>query len=164
MGPDEERLRADLGGARFKIGAHRGKWALEELRFPLMFIRIATPPRPGSPDWLLLNLNCEGYPAQGPTAQLWDGRTDTALPQPLRPHDAAGVMIEFKDWSCCLYHPIDRKARTHWDLGLHPDQLWRPDSDITHFLETVHAILDHPSYLGASAPAEAAFMPKTDVA
>jgi hypothetical protein len=163
MGPDEEALCADLTEAAFRMGVRRGKWELAEIRFPLAYFRIAAPPRPGSPTWLLLLTNCSGYRAQAPTAQLWDGRSNRPLEESLRPRGAGGVLIAFKTWNNCLYHPIDRLARSHWPHE-HGDLAWRPDSDITHFLETVHGLVDVPQYLGATAPEAAAFLPTEGVA
>lgn len=163
MGPDEEALDADLTEAAFRMGVRRGKWALVERRFPLVYFRIAAPPRATGPSWFLLMTNCNGYRAQAPTAQLWDGRTDRPLDESLRPHGQGGVLIAFKNWNGCLYHPIDRLARGHWP-NAHGDLAWRADSDITHFLETVHDLIDVPQYLGAAAPEAAAFLLSEGVA
>jgi len=164
MGPDEEELRSDLRGVGFKVGERRGKWALVKINWPLVYFRVAAPPRPNSPAWLLLMTNCSGYRGQAPTGQLWDGRTNTPLDETLRPRDSAGVLIAFKNWGGCLYHPIDRVARSHWQAHEHADLAWRADSDITHFLETVYGLVDTPSYVGSAAPEAAAFLPPDPVA
>jgi hypothetical protein len=163
VGPDEEALRADLKSAAFRMGARRGKWELAKIKFPLVYFRVAVPPRPGSPPWLLLMTNCSGYRAQAPTAQLWNGPTDTPLEESLRPRDPGGVLIAFKNWGNCLYHPIDRIGRGHWQPHEHVDISWRADSDITHFLETVHGLIDVPSLVGVAAPDTAAFLPPDPV-
>jgi hypothetical protein len=164
VGPDEEALRADLTSAAFRMGARRGKWELAAIKFPLAFFRIAVPPRPGRPRWLLLMTNCAGYRAKAPTAQLWDGPTNAPLAEHLRPRDNVGVLIAFKNWGNCLYHPIDRLARAHWQAHEHADVAWGPHSDIIHFLETVHGLIDIPSLVGVAAPEASAFLPSDVVA
>lgn len=159
MGPDQEALEADLKSPAFRLGVLRGKWELAHVRFPLVFLRVSAPARAEGPAWFLLAANCNGYPAQAPTAQLWDGRDDKPLEESLRPRGQSGVLIAFKNWNNCLYHPIDRLARSHWPND-HADLAWRRDSDITHFLETVHGLIDVAQYLGASAPDAAAFLSK----
>ena len=157
MNTDEIALRADLAGAGFRLGVYRGQWELVRVRFPLVWFRIPKPPLKPGPAFFLLRVDATDYP--GPlTAQLWDARTDAALAADLRPFGATGVLIAFSTWSSCLYHPIDRLARDHWP-GQHQDLAWTPGSDITSFLETVHALIHDPAYVQSSAPAEAAELP-----
>jgi hypothetical protein len=162
--PDELALREDLEGTAFKVGARRKKWRLVRLEFPIAYFAIAAPPRPNSPDWLLLKADCRGYRASAPTAQLWNGKLDAALPVGERPRDANGnVLIAFSPWKACLYHPVDRMARSHWS-NAHADLAWGPGRDIVFFLETVYGLLHVSEYAGASAPADAVELPPPPVA
>lgn len=150
MGLDEAALRRDLEAAAFRLGERRGRWRCALLRFPILFLEVAAPPRENSPDKFLLRLNVEGYPGIGPTGELWHGQRDKALTVAERPRGPNGVLLAFQQWGPpCVYHPIDRLARDHWPNQF--DELaWGPDSDITTYLEVVHAILEDPDYLGAS--------------
>jgi hypothetical protein len=71
------------------------------------------------------------------------------LPVAHRPRGPNGVLIAFQHWGPpCVYHPIDRLARDHWP-GQFDELAWGPNSNITTYLETIHAILEDPDYLGA---------------
>jgi hypothetical protein len=158
MAPDEEALANDLRSCRFRVGERRAKWQLVRVTFPLLFVRVRAAGRADSPDWFLLRLDCTGYPAAAPTAQLWNGQTNCAIPLQERPHGKNGVLVAFSAWQACLYHPIDRMARMHWP-DQHTELAWAPGKDITLFLETVHGLLNDPEYVVSKASAAAAFMP-----
>jgi hypothetical protein len=158
VGPDEETLVGDLAGLSFKLGERQGRWQFAELAFPILFVRVAAAPRPNSPDWFLFRTDCSGYRAAAPTSRLWDGRHDSPVSLAQRPFGAQGVLPAFSNWSDCLYHPIDRNARSHWP-NQHADLAWRPGYDITDFFETLHDLLHDSDYLAASMALEAAFLP-----
>jgi hypothetical protein len=164
MRPDEQALRTDLQLPRFRIGANRGRWALKGIRFPHVLFFVAAAPLIGGPTGFLLRSDCTNYRVDGPTSQLWHGGKDAPLEAPLRPQTREGVMLAFKDWQQCLYHPIDRKARDHnnWHRTF-PDQIWTPSKDITFLLETVYDLLHGSDYVGAPLPIEALSLPKTFV-
>ncbi|GGJ59798.1 hypothetical protein CDQ92_02130 [Sphingopyxis bauzanensis] len=148
--PDEAALRRDLVAGAFRIGEERGRWRLARLAFPFAFFEIAAPPMPDSPEWFLLRLRCDGYPALAPTGELWHGALDRALIQEERPRQSGGAYLpSFSTWGPCLYHPIDRIGRTHWP-DQYADLAWRAGCDITDYLETVHDLLADPLYCGAS--------------
>jgi hypothetical protein len=159
-GPDEIALRRDLDGPTFRLGVRRGKWRLLRLAFPYAYFRLTAPTRAQGPEAFMLRVECAGYRATAPTAQLWDGLKDTALPDAQRPFGRnQGVMLFFTS-SCgtCLYHPIDRMARSHWP-GAHEEVAWGPDSDISTFLEVVHAAIHDSDYISSLAPTSAAELP-----
>lgn len=155
MNTDETALRRDLQGARFKVGVLRKRWELVRIRFPLVWFRIPKPRDKAGPPHFLLRVDATDYPG-ALTAQLWDARDDKALAPELRPSGAAGPLQAFSNWSQCLYHPIDRLARSHWPG--HPEP-WPAGSDINDFLETVHGFIHDPTYLQSSAPAAGAELP-----
>lgn len=160
VAPDELALLEDLEGVAFKVGERRGKWRLVRLEFPIAYFQVAAPPRAGSPSWYLLRTDCRGYRGEAPTAQLWNGMLGKPLPEGQRPRDARGAVLPaFSSWKACLYHPIDRMARSHWPNNAHADLAWAPGRDIVFFLEVVHAILDDSAYVGSSAPADAHELP-----
>ncbi|WP_293682605.1 hypothetical protein, partial [uncultured Phenylobacterium sp.] len=141
----------------FRLGVRRGKWELALLSFPHAYVRIVAPVRDRGPDAFLLRLECTGYRATAPTAALWDGQRNIALPLEQRPRQANGQVVIAFSPGCgeCLYHPIDRQARSHWP-NQHADLAWGPDSDIVTFLERVHDLLHDSEYHSSAAPASAA--------
>jgi hypothetical protein len=158
MKPDEEALRRDLNEPAFRVGEHRGKWALKGVCFPYALFFVAAAPRATGPGGFLLRSECAGYSGTAPTSQLWHGGKDAALDLAHRPHSAQGVMPAFSSWGECLYHPVDRRACDHWP-GQFAEQKWTPDKTITFLLETVHELLFSPQYSHASFPAEALTVP-----
>ncbi len=155
MNLDEKQLREDLNSPAFKVGQFKGRWQFAELKFPILFTRVAAPQGKPGPGWFLLRIECSNYPGVGPTAQLWDARTDTALAESLRPQGREGVLKQFSTWGTCLYHPIDRIGQTHWP-GQFPDYEWKSSWRIPQFLEIVHGLINDPAYLQSLAPAAAA--------
>lgn len=159
MGPDQNALMRDLASPTFKVGVRRGRWALLGVKFPLAMFFVAAPARFGGPTGFLLRSDCAGYPATAPTSQLWHGRDNQPLADTHRPKNRQSrTMISFSTWAACLYHPIDRLARSHWP-GQHEELCWTADKTIVFLLETVHGILDSTDYAGANFPATALELP-----
>jgi hypothetical protein len=164
MGPDQNALMRDLASPTFKVGVRRGRWALLGVKFPIAMFFVAAPVRFGGPTGFLLRSDCSGYPATAPNSQLWHGLDNQPLADAHRPKTRQGdTMISFKMWAACLYHPIDRLARSHWP-GQHPELCWIADKTIVFLLETVHGILDSTDYAGANLPAAALELPQEFVA
>ncbi|HQT53951.1 MAG TPA: hypothetical protein PKX06_10795 [Phenylobacterium sp.] len=155
--PDEVALRRDLASLSFKIAVSRGKWEVALLEFPFLYVRIAAGARPTGPRHFLLRLDCTGYRAIAPTAQLWDAKENLALPEAQRPRAPDGSLVVAFSSSCgpCLYHPIDRMARAHWP-NAHGDLAWGGNSTILTFLETVHGLVHDTGYSSSTAPDAAA--------
>lgn len=165
MGPDNNALMRDLASPTFKVGVRRGRWALLGIKFPIAMFFVAAPVRLGGPTGFLLRSDCSGYPATAPTSQLWHGRDNQALADAHRPKNKqGGTMISFAQWSTpCLYHPVDRLARSHWP-GQYQELCWTADKTIIFLLETVHGLLDSTEYSGANLPAAALELPQEFVA
>jgi hypothetical protein len=164
MRPDEAALRRDLASPAFRVGERRGRWRACGVSFPFVLFFVAAPPRPGGPASFLLRSECTGYSATAPNSQLWHGGENKPLEERHRPRNKQGaVLTAFSGWGACLYHPIDRLARSHWP-NRYPDMLWTADKDITFLLETVHGILDCSEYAGADLPAAATQLPPEFVA
>lgn len=165
MGPDHNALMRDLASPTFKVGERRGRWAVIGIRFPMAMFFVAAPVRPGGPTGFLLRSDCSGYPATAPTSQLWHGRDNQPLADAHRPKSKqGGTMVSFTQWSTpCLYHPVDRLARSHWP-GKYQELCWTADKTIVFLLETVHGLLESTEYSGASLPAAALELPQEFVA
>lgn len=156
MGADEEALRRDLAATAFTIGVRRGYWRVEGIIFPHVLFFIAAAPIPAGPPGFLLLSECTGYSAIGPTSQLWNGGTDSALAPGHRPQ-----MVAFSNWAACLYHPIDRLARGHWDSPTaFPHLIWTPEKKINFLTETVYDLLHATEYVGAAVPPNALNVPQ----
>lgn len=152
MQQNELALRHDLASLSFKVGERRNKWKLCGLKFPFALFSVTAAHRPESPEAFLLRVDCTGYPASAPTSQLWHGALDAALPEEQRPHDAQGVLLAFKQWQPCLYHPVDRIAleqHSDWQ-NQHSDKIWTPAKNIIFLLETVYDLLHSTEYLRAT--------------
>ena len=159
MGPDQNALLRDVASPTFKVGVRRGRWALLGVKFPFAMFFVAAPVRLGGPTGFLLRSDCSGYPATAPNSQLWHGRDNQPLADAHRPKNRqGGTMISFSTWGACLYHPIDRLARSHWP-GQHGELCWATGKTIVFLLETVHGILDSTEYTGANLPAAALELP-----
>lgn len=154
----EVALRRDLQSLAFRIGAGRKKWSLAKLEFPLVFVRIQAPQREG-PSAFLLRIDCSGYPS-APTAVLFDGPGQVPLAEELKPkrEDGGTVLAFTPSMGPCLYHPIDRMARGHWEN--HNDLAWQPGFTIVDLLETVHGLLATSEYVRSAAPEAAAYLPE----
>ena len=157
MSLDETALNASIASSSFRIGVARSKWRHVKTDFPHVYFQIALPKNKPGPEWVLIRVKCDGFPAIAPTAQLWDARTNAALPDNLRPFGATGLLIQFSAWGACLYHPIDRVARDHWP-GKFQELVWLPGSSIAAFLEVVHDLCNDSAYVRCDAPAAAAEM------
>lgn len=160
MSPAEAALKRDLSSLAFRIGERKGRWRLVRLAFPYAYFQVAAGERATGPSHFLLRVECNGYRATAPTSVLWDGREDVPLADDLLPRTAAGgIVISFtKSCGQCLYHPIDRLARSHWP-DAHHDLAWAEDSTITTLLETVHALVHQGDYCSSLAPEAAAVLP-----
>jgi hypothetical protein len=164
MGPDQNALLRDLASPTFRVGVRRGRWVLLGVNFPLVMFFVTAPVRLGGPTGFLLRSDCSGYPATAPNSQLWHGHDNQPLADAHRPKNKqGGTMISFSTWGACLYHPIDRLARSHWS-GQHEELCWTADKTIVFLLETVHGILDSTDYAGANLPAAALELPPEFVA
>ncbi len=159
--PDEVALRRDLESLSFRLGERRGLWERVKLAFPYLYVRVAAPVREQGPKAFLLRIDCRGYQAVAPTAALWDGPRGVVLPLALRPRQASGQVVLAFSSGCgdCLYHPIDRVARSHWP-NRHADLAWGPNSTIITFLECVHGLLHDRDYHASTASDATAILPQ----
>ena len=153
VGPDERVLRAHVQAGPFQSGADRGRWRLLSISWPYAVIAVAAAPRPGAPDEYALRFDLAGYPQSAPTARPWDTDQDAPLPPARWPHGRSRVPQVFRpDWQggSALYLPCDRvsfQGHDAWQQQ-HPDLLWKPTHDITHYLGIVHELLISSDYSG----------------
>lgn len=152
MRPDEAALRRDMEAGPFLLGQARGKWHLLEVVWPNALIAVSAAPRDGSPAEYVLRFDLSGYPGRAPTAGLWDVDRDQLLEGDLRPTGDGDVSLAFRDdWAQgrALYLPCDRVALDHGNWrSKYQLRAWRPDSNITHYLNIVYELLNSPAYKG----------------
>ena len=166
MPPDQAAVAAHLASHRFRRGEAMGRWRLLGHFHPEVLIAVSAAARIGSPDWLLLRMQVEAFPAIGPTGQLYHGGEDRALVAHERPRGADGnVHPCFSDFGPCLYHPIDRLsfAGGHW-AGQYADERWHPHFHLTRYIEVLHEILHSAEYAGAGLLPGAVALPSRLVA
>ncbi|MGE3467241.1 MAG: hypothetical protein AB7J13_09935 [Pyrinomonadaceae bacterium] len=151
--PDEETFRAHLEDGSFLNGVDRDRWRLVSVDWPHAVIAVSAGEREGGPKDFAFRFDVSNYPKDAPTAQPWDEKTDSSLAQAKRPVGTGRVEKAFcwyKDGTC-LYLPCDRNAldtgHAAW-LNQHPEMIWKPTSDITHYLRIIHDLLHSKDYQG----------------
>ena len=155
IAPDERALQADIAKPAYKLAAAEGRWRVAAVSWPAVLASVTA--ADGSTFGLLLD--CAGYPAQSPTARLWDFGADIALPFDRWPRSKGGrVAAVFRtDWrgGTALYLPCDRVSREGHDNWTRetPTMLWRPERGLAQYLEIVHELLNCGDY---QPPARAA--------
>lgn len=136
-----EALSEHVLAAPFALGAARGRWRLVSINFPIALIAVLA--RDGR--WFTLRFDCTGYPAQPPTATLWDTGKNTVLPANMWPTGGRVSKVFNPSWLNCqaLYLPCDRKAlpgHSQW-LKEHPHLIWQPKVGLIQYLSAVWEVL-----------------------
>lgn len=165
MKPDEVALRSDLQSVAFLVGEAEGRWSLADppgIAWPHAVFWVAAASRDGAPTRFSLRLNCDGYPALGPTGMFWDLVTGVQLALPCYPKGTGDTAKVFRtDWpsedpnkgerpGCALYHPFDRRPMSdhpHWKTE-YPNQQWHSRRTVVDYLEMVYGLLNGPTYTG----------------
>jgi hypothetical protein len=136
--PAETALRRDLATAPLLAAADDGRFGVLTWRFPIVIAWIAI-----GVSRVGLRLDCVAYPTQAPAGQLWDLRTNTALPVERWPRGGRAEKVFRPDWSPsnegAPYLACDRVA-----LRGHPDwartlgnSAWNPQKTLIDYLEQV---------------------------
>ncbi len=159
--PDQRRFDADLREAPFLAGVADGRWDVADrsvasgLDWPLVLLSVTAAPRDASPDRFYLLLDCQGYPAEGPTGAFWDPNKRAPLPSAAWPKGKGQgqVAAVFRpDWEGgrAIYHPFDRlTASKHADWpSKYPRLLWGGSRTIVDYLGMVHGLLNSNDYRG----------------
>lgn len=151
--PDERALLVHLDGGAFQLAVHLGRWRVERISWPHVWIWVSAAPRAGAPNGFCFRFECSGYPQIGPTARLWDLEADVSLAFAKWPIGRSRGQAVFRpDWKGgeCLYLPCDRlSVDGHGDWRhQHPSQIWRPERGIALYLEALHELLNSNDYTG----------------
>lgn len=160
--PDQRLFEADVAGAPFLIGVHKGWWGLAaadlvptDMVWPTRILWVAAAPRPNSPDRHYLLLDLTGYRTVSPTGSFWDPETKTPLALAKWPKGTYGSRVAkvFRtDWEGgrALYHPYDRvAAQGHADWPTQqPHLVWNSNRTIVDYLEEVFGLLQGGDYVG----------------
>lgn len=155
VAPDERAFREHLAKGAFRSGEIDGTWRVLSIAWPVAMIAIAAAPRDGSPAEYVFRFDLTGYPAQAPTARLWDDKRNEPLALCAWPTGSTRFVKVFRmDWKSgsCLYLPCDRNSmvgHTDWS-SQYPAQWWSPSCDITHYLRIVHELLTSVAYTGVA--------------
>lgn len=153
MGPDESIFRAHLEAGPFLNGVDRGRWRLVSVDWPHAIIAVAAGEREGSPEEFAFQFDVSNYPQSSPTSRPWDISTGSALVLSKWPAGTGRIEKAFCGYKegTCLYLPCDRNAldegHAAW-LTQHPEMIWKPASDITHYLRIIHDLLHSKDYKG----------------
>jgi hypothetical protein len=153
MAPDERAFRADLDAEPFLVGVALGSWHLVDPGWPFPVIAVAAAHRSGAPSEFNLRFDLTGYPMNAPTATPWDTTAHAALPTDHRPAGRRPSAVFRRDgWNHGegLYAPYDRLAMNghqNWEAEF-PHLWWRPEYDITFYLQQVYDILHDEDFIG----------------
>ncbi|WP_420993637.1 DUF7665 family protein [Cupriavidus sp. 30B13] len=155
LSPDHRAFSVSIEQPVFRMGVADGRWNLIRVEWPIALIEVSA-----SVGTFVLRFELSGYPAQPPTAQLWDVNANMRLTDAHWPRSKGGRVGEvFRlDWNAgtALYLPCDRVTiATHpgW-IAQMPAKLWRPDGSIVQYIEAVYELLhsaDFTSPLVAAA-------------
>lgn len=156
IGPDQRAFEADVAKAAFRLGVIDGRWRLDSITWPYVFIGVVA----CEGREYMLRLNCAGYPQVAPTGGPWDMAKNQILPFAQWPKGRGGrVTAVFRtDWKggTALYLPCDRLSvvgHNNWLQQL-PSKIWRPADGVVQYLEAVHELLHSRDYAQlAIAPA-----------
>lgn len=145
--PDEQVLRLHLESGRFRSGVALGRWWLDYLKWPFVFIGVKA--RDGTSYGF--RFQCDDYPRKAVTGRPWDLETEGPLPPNRWPKGHGRVALAFRtDWKngTCLYLPCDRlsiEGHSNWPQE-HPALLWEPDKGICKYLSIIHELLNSNDY------------------
>ena len=154
MLPDESAFRSHIDQAPFLIGVDDGLWGIcgspEAIIWPHVDIWCkATPPKNLGSDRYYFHFNLAGYPADAPTAMLWDTDRKDMLEISKWPHWSVHLQDVCKPgWQGgrALYAPCDRSSvannsHAEWQQK-HKAFYWRPESTIVQYLRFLSRILN----------------------
>lgn len=140
MSTGQQALEMHLRSGRFLAGAAKGRWRLVEVHWPLTFIGVSA--RDGR--WFTLRFECTGYPAQAPTATLWDMKHLRQLEATQWPCGGRVSKVFNPGWKGgTLYLPCDRvsfEGHSNW-LSEHPSLIWNPARGLLQYIEAVCELL-----------------------
>lgn len=152
--PDERVFREHLEAGPFQSGVDRGRWRLISIDWSHAVIAVSAAQRPNAPEEYFFRFELTNYPAALPTAQPWDVETNAPLEANKWAGGGGRVQLAFNPGykgGTCLYLPCDRESfdqgHQSW-LHQHPEMIWMPDSDITHYLRIIYDLLHSKDYTG----------------
>ena len=151
--PDEATFLAHAEAGPFENGVDRGRWRLVSINWPHAVLGISAADRADTPVEFAFRFELSNYPAQLPTAQLWDLSTDGPLEFKQWPGGVDRVQYAFNPSfkeGTCLYLPCDRLAIEGHDAlrTQHPEMIWTTASDITLYLRIIYDLLHSKDYKG----------------
>jgi hypothetical protein len=154
LDPGELAFLVDTKKAKFQTGLDKQRWRIVEgaAEWPAVYIAIRAAARQNAPGEYVFRFDLSGYPAQAPTARLWDAQSGTALEATKWPGGKGRVTAAFNpNWNAtAVYLPCDRVALVGHDAWKqqHPHLLWSPNGDITQFLWILYDLLNSSEYEG----------------
>lgn len=151
--PDEQAFLDEVGGGAFQLAVHLGRWRIVRQTWPIVEIEVSAAARSGGPAAFGFRFDCSGYPQNPPTARLWDIEDGAPPAVAAWPAGRSRVPAVFRpDWreGQCLYLPCDRDSIAGHDnwRSEHPAHIWRPETGLQLYLETLHELLNGSDYTG----------------
>lgn len=153
MHSDERVFHAHLDRGAFQSGVDRGRWRLVSIHWPHAVIAVNAAERSNAPTEYAFRFELSDYPTSLPTAQPWDEDKSSPLLRAYWPGGNGRIPPAFNpDWKggSCLYLPCDRysmEGHEPWRQQ-HPEMIWDPSKDITHYLRIIYDLLHSEDYTG----------------
>lgn len=147
--PPERTLIAQITSVSVTRGIEEGRWLLQRLEFPEMYVRvIATDPETGTNAEADFHLTCDDFPALGPFVERWDFACGTRPPPPTVGQASPAYIDALKDWNeqpqqhGGVYRAWQRIASRHNGWGAkRPDEAWHRERHIAFILERLHDLV-----------------------
>ena len=157
--PTRRMLETQLNSVRFLAGADAGRWELQLLLCPDVYVRVTgRDPDTGRTFTHDFRLQCTGFPDPGPLVERWsyaDNAAHGCVPPPPSAPGSPGFIEAMKDWSPGrgAYRAWSRDAATHNNWAkIRPDEAWHPKRDIVFIMEHLYALVSEQAVWLASRP------------
>jgi hypothetical protein len=150
---DERIFDQHSNDGAFQDGVSRGKWKINSIEWPIVYIDIRAVQRNNAPESFTFRFECSNYPQSAPTSVPWDVLNKLVLDIIDWPNGTGPVANIFKQgWEPGggLYLAYDRRGlecHPQW-VQTHPRTIWNPSKQIIDYLEVIYELLNSPHYQG----------------
>lgn len=145
VNPAKLTLSAQLDSVRFLAGIEDGRWDVQLLDWPYLFVRvIGLDPSSGYKFAHDFRLECEGFPDPGPLVERWDFKDEAShgTRPPAPGVGSPGFIDALKEWQTGIYRAWSRSAASHNEWATkRPDEAWHRQRTITFIMEHLYELV-----------------------